>query len=242
MNLLLLPDSTASVLLPADDPRAVHIRKVLRFGVGDRLDVGCLNGPRGKGLIASDDASGLRLEIAWGKVPPPPAPLVLALGMPRPQTARKILQEGAALGVAGLAFFNPDKGEKSYADASLWTDGEARRLLWQGVEQAFSTHLPTLDRHASLDALIDATPGIHWIALDNYESPAPLHAIEPKSPCGLILGPERGFSPRERDLLRARNIPLAHLGPRVLRAETAATAAAAIMLSRLGAWESCREE
>jgi len=50
----------------------------------------------------------------------------------------------------------------------------------------------------------------------------------------LALGPERGWSPAERDLLRSEGFALAHLGPRVLRAETAAVAAVAIVKSRLG--------
>jgi RsmE family RNA methyltransferase len=50
----------------------------------------------------------------------------------------------------------------------------------------------------------------------------------------LIFGAERGFSPGERALLRAENFQLVHLGPRVLRLETAVTAAVAIIKARLG--------
>ena len=50
----------------------------------------------------------------------------------------------------------------------------------------------------------------------------------------LAIGSERGWSPAERDILRANHFTLAHLGPRVLRAETAVTAAIAIVKSHLG--------
>jgi len=50
----------------------------------------------------------------------------------------------------------------------------------------------------------------------------------------VAIGPERGWSARERDLLRARGFELVHLGPRVLRTETACVAAVAVVKSRLG--------
>lgn len=54
---------------------------------------------------------------------------------------------------------------------------------------------------------------------------------------GLLIGPEGGFSPKERELLRAQSfvIPLS-LGPRILRADTAAVAALALIQSFIGDW------
>ena len=48
------------------------------------------------------------------------------------------------------------------------------------------------------------------------------------------LGPERGWSARDRNALRSAGFTLVHLGPRVLRAETATVAAVAILKARLG--------
>ncbi|MFW5883288.1 MAG: RsmE family RNA methyltransferase, partial [Verrucomicrobiota bacterium] len=65
------------------------------------------------------------------------------------------------------------------------------------------------------------------VALDNYEASAPLAQWlqgRPPTP-SLLIGPERGWSATERDHFRAANIPLAHLGTRVLRTDTAALAA-----------------
>jgi RsmE family RNA methyltransferase len=50
----------------------------------------------------------------------------------------------------------------------------------------------------------------------------------------LAIGPERGWGPRDRDGLRAAGFALAHLGPRVLRSETAVVAALAILRADLG--------
>ncbi len=51
------------------------------------------------------------------------------------------------------------------------------------------------------------------------------------SPLALAFGPERGWSGPERALLRAAGFELAHLGPRVLRTETAVVAAVSVAKS-----------
>ena len=50
----------------------------------------------------------------------------------------------------------------------------------------------------------------------------------------LALGPERGWSASERNLLRAQDFTLVHLGPRVLRVETAAVAGVTLARSARG--------
>lgn len=53
-------------------------------------------------------------------------------------------------------------------------------------------------------------------------------------PAGIIIGPEGGFSPAEVDAATASGITIAGLGPRILRSETVAVAAAAVILSATG--------
>jgi RsmE family RNA methyltransferase len=50
----------------------------------------------------------------------------------------------------------------------------------------------------------------------------------------LALGPERGWGPADRAALRAYGFTLVHLGPRVLRSETAVIAALTLVRARLG--------
>jgi RsmE family RNA methyltransferase len=251
MNLLLFTPAEIAAPLPRRDPRAGHLLAVLRRRVGDTFDAGLIDGPRGKGTLVAITPVALELRFIWGESPPPLAPLTLLIGLPRPQTARKILQEATALGVSALHFFASERGESSYAQSTLWSSGEWRRHLVAGAEQAFCTRLPTVSWARPLGELIGEIPSHPTalrLALDNYE------AAEPLGACGavgaaaapgvaastatiaafLIFGAERGFSPGERALLRAENFQLVHLGPRVLRLETAVTAAVAIIKARLG--------
>ena len=239
MNLILFEPAEIAAPLPRRDPRAVHILDVLRRRAGDTFDCGLVDGPRGKATLAAVGAETLTLAFAWGEAPPPPAPVTLVIGLPRPQTARDILRDATALGVAALHFVATEKSESSYAQSTLWTSGEWRRYLLDGAQQAFDTRLPAVTHGRPLNETLatlppaDTTAGL---ALDNYEAPAAL------STCNLLgyksavlaIGSERGWSARDREELRAHGFALVHLGTRVLRTETACIAALTLVRAKLG--------
>ncbi len=235
MNLILFEPAELAVPLPRIDPRAVHLLGVLRRTDGGTFDAGVVNGPRGQGTLVQIGPGALTLRFTWGPAPPPPDPITLLIGLPRPQTARDILREATSLGVAALHFFRTERGESSYAQSALWASGEWRRHLITGAEQAFDTRLPAVTHGQSLAEVISSLPTpASRVALDNYESPQPLSAVEITPPVVLAFGPERGWSATERDLLRAQGFAFAHLGPRVLRSETAVIAALAVVRAKLG--------
>lgn len=240
MNLILFRPEECVRLLAADDPRARHVIDVLRRRPGESFDCGLLNGPRGRAELVAQDSAGLHLAFSWDPDPPPPlAPVTLLVGLPRPQTVRKIIREATTLGVARLVFFTAERAEPSYGDATLWTSGEVERLSVAAAEQAFCTRLPRIERIESLDAaLLASDPAAATrLALDNYEAPcglgeAPLRG----APALLAVGPERGWAGAEREAFRRAGFTLAHLGARVLRTETACTAGLAVVKTRLGLW------
>ncbi|MBI5382185.1 MAG: 16S rRNA (uracil(1498)-N(3))-methyltransferase [Opitutae bacterium] len=238
MNLILFTPDEAARPLPVADPRAVHLLTVLRRREGDTFDAGLIDGPRGKGTLVARDHVALTLSFAWGEPPPPLDPITLLVGLPRPQTARKILQEATALGVAAIHFVATEKGEPSYAQSTLWSSGEWRRHALAGAEQAFCTRLPAVSWGRPLAELVAALPpATHQrIALDNYEASVALGQcpLRDDTAVALALGPERGWSAQELAVLRAGDFTLAHLGTRVLRSETAAVAAVALLKAKLG--------
>jgi len=257
VNLLLFTSAETTTPLARTDPRAIHLVDILRRQPSDTFDAGLINGPRGKGTLAAISPTALTLTFTWSNSPPDPLdPIMLLIGLPRPQTVRKILQEATSLGVTALHFFSSDRGEPSYTQSTLWSSGEWRRHLLAGAEQAFCTRLPEVTWTHSLPALIARLADLATfataprVALDNYESAEslgkchvlrdtpsenhPLSPAPPPAPVVLAFGSERGWSPAERDLLRTNAFTLAHLGPRVLRSETAITAAVAIVKSLRG--------
>jgi len=244
VNLILFEPAETERPLPRSDPRAAHVLDVLRRREGDTFDAGLVDGPRGKATVFAIGAEALTLSFAWGPPPPPLDPITLIVGLPRPQTARKILQEATTLGVAAMHFVATEKSEASYAHSTLWSSGEWRRHVIAGAEQAFDTRLPQINWNRSLAEVVAALPpAATRLALDHYEAAAPLpgcHLIDdnragaPPADTVLAFGPERGWSARDRTLLRANGFSLVHLGTRVLRTETAVVAAVALVKARLG--------
>lgn len=238
MNLILFEEKELEGPLNRADPRARHILEVLRRQPGDEFDAGLINSARGRARLIAVSNDSIQLEFHPGMPPPPLPPLGLIIGLPRPQTARKILNEATTLGVSSIDFVCTDRGEPSYAQSSLWSSGEWRRHLLEGAQQAFCTRLPVVSSTHTLDETLKALPpqqDCERLALDNYESPEALSSHQLSSPSVVLaLGSERGWTTRERELLRKQGFAFLHLGPRVLRTETAVITAAALTLAKLG--------
>jgi 16S rRNA (uracil1498-N3)-methyltransferase len=234
VNLILFDPEEVGRPLARSDARAEHILNVLGRRVGDRFDAGVVDGPRGKGTVVAVGEDGLAWQFGEAVATPELDPITLVVGLPRPQTARKILSEISALGVRALHFVRTDRGEPNYAASTLWSSGEWRRHVRTGVEQAFSTRLPQVTHSLSLREALEQAGAGAQVALDNYEAAESLARVPLGLPFTAILGSERGWSAAERDLLRERGATLAHLGARVLRVETACVSAVMIAKARLG--------
>ena len=242
MNLILFEEPFESVRLEAGDPRAQHLCKVLQVEVGALVFVGFVNGPRARAEVAMKGADGsFELRVIAAEPAPELMPITLLIGLPRPHTARRILFEGASLGVREMHFFTADHSEPSYAKSRLWRTDEWRERILRGTEQAFGTHLPEVTLHKDIQSALAAQKnGTMRVALDNYEAANGLATILPENSnsVALAVGPERGWSTAERTIFRESRWELAHLGPNVMRLETACVAAVATIASKLNLWKN----
>ncbi len=229
MNIVLLETAEIDRPLPLNDPRTRHIRKVLCREIGDSFDVGEINGPRGKATVTAIDESGLHFDFRWNQGHTHASLIRLAIGFPRPQTARDVLRDATTLGVAELSFVATTRSDPNYAGSSLWSDGEWRRQTITGAAQAFDTFLPAVHWHERLAEVLDrwSQEGVNAVALDLYDYSSTLAAHLKRNsdtpPNGILIGPERGWDDADRALLQSHHIPRLSLGDRVLRTETAVT-------------------
>ena len=146
-----------------------------------------------------------------------------------------MIQKTTELGVNKISLFNAERTQSPLKPAQL----EKKLAHWRGVavsacEQSGRALLPQVDFHASLDQAIAASIIEIKLLLD-IDGIALASVLHP--PCtavSILLGPEGGLSPPEIQLARTAGFAAARLGPRVLRTETAATAALAIAQSCLG--------
>jgi RsmE family RNA methyltransferase len=240
VNLVLITAEEAKSGLPPDDARARHLRETVGLAIGGTFHIGVENGLRG---IATVEAFTPRLtfSVAWEKSLQSRLPLTVLVGLPRPQTAKKVLHDLASLGVAKIIFFESEKGDPGYLTSSLWKEGEWREHVLKGTEQACSTLVPEVTSVGSLaEALVGLDMNAWKLALDPYEGTGTPEISSPAKAAVLAIGPERGFSDSERVALRTNGFAFAHLGDRILRVEAAALVGGALMLTQLRAWEKHR--
>lgn len=113
--------------------------------------------------------------------------------------------------------------------------------LVEAAEQCGRTALPELAEMTKLSELLGGWPQGRHLFFADEQGGAPLAATlaTRKGPAGFLIGPEGGFDEEERALIRAHPAALpVTLGPRILRAETAAIAATSIWMSLSGDWNS----
>ncbi|MDR2445142.1 MAG: 16S rRNA (uracil(1498)-N(3))-methyltransferase [Spirochaetaceae bacterium] len=233
MNLILFEENETTLPLKKRDTRALHLVKILHKKVGDEFDAGILGGKRGKGRIEAFNGEGdLFFSLNLAEDPPPRLDVTMLVGFPRPIQMRRLLRDLSNMGVLTIHLSGCELGDKNYLKTTLLSDGGARTALLEGAVQARDTVLPRIDMFFSLkDWLEKALPevlsgGGNLIACDNVdpdgsfgdELPAPGHAV-------LAIGPERGWSERERCLLAGAGFKRLSLGSRPLRTETACVAA-----------------
>ena len=217
---------------------AVHLARVLRLGVGD--DCVLFNGD-GSDYAARVLAIGkreLRVVVTATKPVERESPLrvVLLQGIARGEKMDLILQKATELGVVGV---HPVASQRS--EVKLDEARAAKRLAhWRNVviaacEQSGRAVVPVVSAPATLqDALGSlSVDGLRLLLdPDGTRSFATLPSID--GPVLLAVGPEGGWSPRDRDQLREAAFEGLRLGPRILRTETAGLAAVAALQARFG--------
>jgi 16S rRNA (uracil1498-N3)-methyltransferase len=109
----------------------------------------------------------------------------------------------------------------------------------EAAEQCGRTALPRLEAPQKLEALLRLWPEerILYFADETGGAPLAAAAAAAPGPAAILIGPEGGFTDGERASIRA--LPAARavsLGPRILRAETAAAAAVAVWMAAAGDW------
>jgi RsmE family RNA methyltransferase len=233
MNIILFENDEMDAPLGRSDERAVHLVKVLHKRAGDEFDAGIVDGPVGRGRIERIDAD-RAVYISFTPTGPAPGrlPLEIGVGFPRPIQLRRLLREASSIGVAAIALFPTDLGEKSYRDTTLFDSGRARRALLEGAAQSRDTTLPAVARFASLRAWLATLPAGRErprVVADNAPGGRPFAALLPGRGFTLAVGSERGWSEAERALFRAAGFQSCSLGSRALRTETACAAGAALL-------------
>ncbi|OQB96977.1 MAG: Ribosomal RNA small subunit methyltransferase E [Spirochaetes bacterium ADurb.Bin110] len=257
MNILILDSSSETQFLSLKDRRTQHILEVLKKEVGGRMRAGSLDGLVGWAILESVGDAEIMLRFMTEGSAPPLRPLRVLIGTARPIQAARIVRELSILGVESIVFVPTELGEKSYTQSHFYQQKEYLTYAREGAEQAGNPRLPEISLAWTLDrALMKAE---RTESMDHADTESPVSAWETNNskctrllchpdlsaqllgdiilsglPIVLAIGTERGWTKHEIDIfLNADYLPCS-LGDRILKTETAASAAVSILLSRLG--------
>jgi 16S rRNA (uracil1498-N3)-methyltransferase len=137
-----------------------------------------------------------------------------------------VIRHGTEIGIAGFRLFVSERCV--VRELSPRRLERLRSVAREAAEQSERGVVPEVSEPAAFGEALAVTA----VLLFERHDGARLSALEP--PAGLIIGPEGGFTPYEVAAAERAGLPVAGLGPRILRSEAVAVAAAAVVLSRTG--------
>lgn len=243
MNIILFEEFELGRNLPRRDERTIHLLKVLHKKEGDVFDAGIIGGMRGTGKIEKINFDG-SVFVSIHADEPPPAKMFLRVlvAFARPIQLKRIFRDLSCMGVPDIDLIGTDLGEKSYRDTKMIYDGGARTAFLEGAVQARDTLLPVLTVYENLDKWLNERP---WeksgskrtpflLVMDNVHAEGSLFHISMTSrPFVTAIGPERGWSNRERELFQKAGFMRLSIGDRPLRTETACIAAVTLVMEKM---------
>lgn len=238
MNIILFDKLNLENKLSTKDERARHMKKILHLNVGDVFSCGEINGPKGDATITDIDDDFVSFSFkALDDTSKDLFPVTLLVSQVRPICMKRILREAVCLGVERIVITGADLTEKSYSKANFYINGEYKKVLFEGAMQAAQTGMSEVVFTDKLDDAVKLfDDSYNKIMLDNVLKSDRLSSWNPdkaKTKTVLSIGPERGYTDRERELLMKNGFEAKTIGTRVLRTETANSSGLALLLGRL---------
>jgi 16S rRNA (uracil1498-N3)-methyltransferase len=221
-----------AAVVPIDRARGHYLGAVLRLAAGDA--VLAFNGRDGEWraeLVAGREPA-LRLLAQTRAPTAEPGPMLIFAPIKAPRLAW-LVEKAVELGVARLV---PVLTERTMARPE--SSARLRRRMIEAAEQCRRLTLPELAEPRPLLAAVDSAGAAGVLAFADPASAAPplLGLLEAMPVAAFLIGPEGGLTPREGQALRDRPwVRPVSLGPRVLRAETAA-------LHALACWSAVADQ
>jgi 16S rRNA (uracil1498-N3)-methyltransferase len=218
-----------------EGPEARHARTVLRLRPGDAVRLVDGSGWEYAAQVEALPPGAVRFAVGLRRPAPgrPRLRLEVAQGVLKEKKMDRLVRQLAELGAARFTAFACERAVPRSADERL----EARRERWrriavEALKQCRRGDLMAVETAASLGAVLSRRAAFDRGFFFWERAAAPLALPPPDAPRPaavlIVLGPEGGFSQAEAEAAAAAGFDLLRLGPRILRAETAALAAAAL--------------
>ena len=216
-----------------DAGQANYLGNVMRLGVGAELLV--FDGQSGEWAARIAAAAKRRMTLAVERRTREPEAIPdvwLAFAPVKRAQTDWLVEKATELGAARLL---PVMTQRTVAERVRLDRLEA--IAIEAAEQCGRTRLPEIAEPMPLKQLLESRGASRRLYFADEEGGDHAASAFAAGPALILIGPEGGFTDDERTLIRAaaNAVPIS-LGPRILRAETAALAALAAWMSAAGDW------
>jgi 16S rRNA (uracil1498-N3)-methyltransferase len=221
--------------VPLDRAQAHYLFGVMRQSVGGQVLL--FNGTDGEWLAQVAEAGkrgGVLACVSQTRPLQMPPDLWLCFAPIKKARTDFIVEKAAEMGAARIV---PVQTE--FTNSGRIQRDRLQAHAVEAAEQCGGTYVPQVDDLIRFDKLLGSWDGTRRIMFcdEALAAAAPSSVIGDDGPWAIFIGPEGGFSERERARLRAMDAAVSvSLGPRILRADTAAVAAMTLWQHTLGDW------
>jgi 16S rRNA (uracil1498-N3)-methyltransferase len=223
--------------LALDEGQSRYLVAVMRRGPGDELLA--FNGRDGewRAVIAVAGKRGVTLRLVARERPQAHGPdLDLVIALVKRARLETIVEKAAELGARRVRLVITERTNADHTNVA-----RLQAIAAEAAEQTGRMDVPEIVAPEKLEPMLGGWDSARALlfcdeAGDAQPVLAALRGADPR-PWAILIGPEGGFSPAERTLLR--NLPYATpatLGPRILRADTAAISALTLWQAAQGDW------
>ena len=209
------------------DGEAHHLQ-VRRAEPGEMVEVRDGEGLVGQGMLRRV-GRGWRVETSLTERVAPPAQLVLAVGAGDRERFAWVVEKATELGVTSVLPLECARTAGVATRVRIQHLDRLRRHALEAVKQSGAAWAAKVEEPVTLEALAGRpADGERWLA-DALGRPSP--AVMGQTPLTIVIGPEGGLTPEERDRLVRAGYEAIRLATHTLRFETAAVAAAAAVVA-----------
>ncbi len=235
IRLHVTPDLSPDAAVAPTLDQSRYLTQVMRLKLGDDLLI--FNGRDGewRATIAEILKKGVVLRAGEQVRPQTLGPdLDLIVAVVKKSRVETIVEKAAELGARRVRLTVTQRTNVEHVRLD-----RLDAIAIEAAEQTGRLDVPTIDDPEKLAVLLDGWDPSRRLMFCDETGGAPVAAaITRPGPWAILIGPEGGFSPEERERLRALPFTTAvSLGPRILRADTAAIAAMTLWQAAVGDWE-----
>ena len=216
-----------------DPEETRHLARVLRLGVGERVEVCDGRGRNVEARITELAPNGAQLRVLrelafWGESP---LRLVLGIGLAKGEALDGVVRQATEMGVQRLIPFVSERSERVTPERARRRQERWQRLTREMIKSCQRSVLPEIEAVQDFAGILAGSEEVKLIFWEEERGGGLQSLLARPRPDSVrvLIGPEGGFAAAEIAQAQAAGFGVASLGPRRLKVETAALAALTLL-------------